>query len=127
MHDRIWTSLLVPVILASFGLVGGCRSGERTSQWQTYRYSESDVLTPEQQMAAQRDLQADSSALTKGPLGVPPELLSNTMTEQQRQSIQQEYGRALRERAEQQRRVSEALRAEVERMAQQDRASGSQD
>jgi len=86
----------------------GCESGPEKARWKDWEYSQEDARDTQAQVASQTGLQKDSSALTAPVEAVPGEIPSNTMTEQQRRAIQEEYARMLRERAEEQARAASA-------------------
>jgi len=86
----------------------GCESGPEKAKWKDWEYSQEDARDTQAQVASQAALQEDSSAMTAPVEAVPGEIPSNTLTEQQRRAIQEEYARMLRKRAEEQARAASA-------------------
>ena len=92
---------------------GGCSGHHAEDKWGDLEYDPSEVRTATEQIAAQRALQDDAGAVT-GPYELrPAKMLSQTMTEEQRQAFQRRYTEALYQRAEQYHREAEQQRTET--------------
>jgi len=105
-----WAGAGVRRSMATLGLWAliGCAQPEKTDTWKSWEYDESQAQTTAQQFEAQRSLQGDPSAVTDPVVGGPSELLSNSMTEQERRAFQQQLVENMRARARQQAESAEA-------------------
>ena len=109
------------------GALGGCQSSEPTAEWKSWTYQEREALTTAQQVERAQARQNDDASLTEGPLGVPAEIPSNTLSEQERRAVQEGHARALRDRAREQRLAAEATGQQAERVGRGGQAAGSRE
>ena len=109
------------------GALGGCQSSEPTAEWKSWTYQEREALTTAQQFERARACRNDGATLTEGPLGVPAEIPSNMLSEQERRAIQEGHARALRDRVREQRLAAEATGQQAERVGRGGQAAGSRE
>lgn len=106
MSEKPWPGLAITFAVGLAALSGGCRTSGPTTEWQTFSYKPSDVLSLSQQVEQNEGLQSNHSVLTDGHQVVRGEIPSNMMTERQRRAVQDAYARTLWEQVEQQRQAA---------------------
>ena len=108
---------LPALALVGGSLGGGCSTSERTDNWGELKYHQGDVWTLEEQLEAQRALQADPSSMTDAHQPRQEKYFSQKMTEKERRAFQEREAKRLHERVEKQRQganrqVQQAVRAQ---------------